>query len=344
MKSAIKYIVLVILISLPAMAFPGFTQPGGRITLTSGSPVMNVDATAQSTVYYAPYVSPYVPLYNGIETIMQGFIASNTDTVGLSLALDSNSGDTGYQQSGKNYDLFVGVNSGTLALCTGPAWTSDSARGTGAGTTEIQLYNGIWTNKNSMTCRFGNSSGNTFTCAANQCTLVGSMRATANGQTSFKCNPIPAIGGTSSVIGISNAYNQIPVSCYETDSTNIWTYTTAAFRPANNSTANSIAHIDALAQSPNAFTYTVSASNNTAGGISYIANSHANSTTSNAFQSFMAAPTNTTSNNWQQLFVNTSFPPALGYNIYYPLEYCYGGTCSYGDFGSGMNFTLNTTY
>ncbi|MFY9287999.1 MAG: hypothetical protein WAO98_05810 [Alphaproteobacteria bacterium] len=313
-------------------------MPQGRVTLSSNTPVMTADVTGATTIYYSAYTGDNVFVYNGSAWTI------NSINGQLSLALDSNSGHTGYQQSGKNFDLFIGLNGGSPTLCTGPAWSTDTSRGTGAGTTEIQMLNGIWTNKNSMTCRFGSSSGDTFSCSANQCTLVGSMRATANGQTALKCHPGSSPGGTTNIAGISNAYNQVPLTCHESDGTGAWTYTTLnTWRVANNTTANSIAIISSLGQNPIYLSYTQNVSGSAA-GFQTIIGLGKNSTTSTLVQSLMAAPTGTTANNWQTLTVNFSFYPSLGYNTYYPLEYCANGTCSFGLYGSSMIFNMITSY
>ncbi len=46
--------------------------------------------------------------------------------------------------------MFVWNNAGTVTLSRGPAWTGDNARGTGAGTTELELLEGVWVNKVSI--------------------------------------------------------------------------------------------------------------------------------------------------------------------------------------------------
>jgi hypothetical protein len=137
--------------------------------------VTTSDVIAATTVYYTPYIHDLVPLCDG------AYWATHVFTE-LSLALDADSGDTGYQQKAFNFDLFVVRDGGMLRLGTGPAWTSDTARGTGAGTTEIERVNGIWTNKVSMTLRFGSGSGDTLTVPANHGTYVGTMRASGDGQ------------------------------------------------------------------------------------------------------------------------------------------------------------------
>jgi Repeat of unknown function (DUF5907) len=203
--------------------------PGGRLTLTSAVPVTVSDVTAATTVYYALYKHDLVPIYDGASWTFYAITE-------LSLALDSNSGHTGYHQSGKNFDNFLVNDAGTIRLGTGPAWTSDTGRGTGAGTTELQRLNGVWTNKVSMTLRFGSSSGNTITVAANRGTYVGTMRASANGQ----CEDSLATRF------LWNMYNRVarPMRVYE--ATDSWTYSTAAYRQMNNSSANQIEMVRGL--------------------------------------------------------------------------------------------------
>jgi len=90
---------------------------------------------------------------------------------------------------------------------------------------------------------------NTASVAANQALYVGSFYASANGQTVMQFNPAAASGGSAPIMGIYNAYNRVRATCTETDSTTSWTYGTASFRAANNSSSNSIRFIDGLGQS-----------------------------------------------------------------------------------------------
>lgn len=202
----------------PVAALPA---PDGRLTLTSGVSVTTADVTGATSIYYTPAVGSQIPIYNGSAFATASFSE-------LTLALDSASGHAGYQQSGKNFDLFVFNNGGVPALGTGPAWTSDTARGTGAGTTEIELKNGLWANKNSIVLRFGASAGNTVTVPADQATYVGSFRATADGQAT----------DTLRQRLLFNAYNQSPRPMRRIETTASWTYSTAAWRQANGSATN----------------------------------------------------------------------------------------------------------
>lgn len=217
--------------------------PQGRLSLSSTAAVMTADAVAQTTVYYLPYIGQKVSVYNGASWGLQDIGSS-----GLSIALDNASGHTGYHQSGKNFDHFVFNDSGTMRLGTGPAWSSDTVRGTGAGTTELQQLNGIWTNKNSITLRWGSASGNTTVVAANQATYVGSMRATADGQTGVAMKPAAGAGGSNPIVGLFNAYNRVPLKVLNQESTANWSYATATWRAANGSNSNRVSFIDGLQQ------------------------------------------------------------------------------------------------
>jgi hypothetical protein len=174
------------------------------------------------------------------------------------------------------------------------------------------------------------------------------MHATANGQTGVKCNPASAAGGTSSIVALSNAYNPVPISCSEGDSTNLWTYATlASWRVADNSTANSVAILHALAQGSIELTYGVTASNNTVGSLTSVGVSAIDSQSSVYNFGEMSVSTTTAANNYQQLFAHWGAYAQLGYHTYYPLEKCDGSastTCSYNSFGGSMTFVVNTTY
>lgn len=221
---------------------PGISPPQGRLTLTSATPVMASDVTAAATVYYTPYVGDCCPIFNG--TVWQVWEFAET-----SLALDNNSGHAGYQATGDLYDLFAFSNGGSFALGTGPAWLSASSRGTGAGTTQLQMLNGRWVNAAAVTLRFGNAGGNTASVGANQATYLGTLYATANGQTAMQFAPAAVAGGSGNILGLYNAYNRVLTRSFEQDSTSSWTYGTTTWRVSNNSVNNRISWVDGLGQS-----------------------------------------------------------------------------------------------
>jgi hypothetical protein len=89
----------------------------------------------------------------------------------------------------------------------------------------------------------------TATVAANQGTYVGTMYATANGQTSMVSRPAAASGGNNNFLGLYNAYNRIRIYSRSMDTTSTWTYNTSAWRQADNSASNRVSFVDGLQQS-----------------------------------------------------------------------------------------------
>ena len=85
-----------------------YTAPQGRLTLTSGTPVMTADATAQTSVYYTPYQGNIVPIYDG--TNMDSYTFAQ-----LTMTLNTTN-----QTSGNIYDLFVFLNSSVVTIGAGP--------------------------------------------------------------------------------------------------------------------------------------------------------------------------------------------------------------------------------
>lgn len=223
--------------------------PQGRLTLTSATPVMAASATAATTIYYAPFTGAYAPINKGGLLTLQKFTSSATDAVGLTVALGSN------WAASSNYDWFIINDAATIRLGSGPDWSAGavagsntegaSSRGTGAGSTELQICNGILTNKNSITIRYGNAS--TVTIAANEATYVGTTRTGSAGQISFTFGSSASGGGAGSLY-VWNAYNQVEIKTIVTDSTSSWTYTSATVRAADNSATMRVSFITGLAQ------------------------------------------------------------------------------------------------
>lgn len=222
--------------------------PGGRITLTSGTPVMGSSVTAATTIYYAPFVGKTVPVITSGVVTTYPFTASANDAVGLSIVLGAN------WAANSIYDVFVALNGTTLTLATGPDWSAgavagsntigSSARGTGAGSTELQIASGLLTNKNTMTLRYANAS--TFSAAANAATYLGTARTGSAGQVSFTLGSNASTGGIANLF-VWNAYNQVPVRTTVGDTTSSWSYTSATVRASNNSANNRVNFLTGLA-------------------------------------------------------------------------------------------------
>jgi len=92
--------------------------PGGRLTTESGVPVSTTDRTAQSTLYYTPYVHNIINLWDGSQWKPITF-AEHTVTGAALTGLTS----------GKPYDVFAYLSSGALATEL-LVWTNDTTRAT----------------------------------------------------------------------------------------------------------------------------------------------------------------------------------------------------------------------
>lgn len=191
--------------------------PTGRLTLTSGTPVMTAEAAAQTNIYYTPYVGAMVPVYDGT-----GWRERTFSELTLALAASAN------WASGSNYDLFIVDDGGTLRLLTGPAWTNDTTR-----STAISRLNGLWVNDASMTGRYAASS--TMTVGQYRGLYVGTVRMSADGTTTWELGG-DASGGDVIRWFLWNCYNRVSVAARTGDTVASWTYASATIRAANGTT------------------------------------------------------------------------------------------------------------
>lgn len=89
--------------------------PGGRLTTESGVPVSTSDRSAQSTIYYTPFVSDMIVLWDGSRWRPTEFAETSLALSGLT--------------SGRLYDVFAYLSGGSLALELS-IWTDDTTRAT----------------------------------------------------------------------------------------------------------------------------------------------------------------------------------------------------------------------
>lgn len=209
-------------------------SPGGRLTLATGIQVMQASYSAQGTVFYTPDQHDQVPLYDGTNIIPTTFTETSqatTDTTKSPAAVAAN----------KNYDMFFSAGNN----CTrGPTWNSgavagsDTARGTGAGSTELVFVRGLWLNANAIT------NGP----AAQRGTYVGTIRS--NGSSLIDYNYASAgSGGVAGALHVWNAYNQARIVSICQDTGVNYNYTTNTIRQARASAGNQISFIRGSADS-----------------------------------------------------------------------------------------------
>lgn len=182
----------------------------GRLTLESGVAVSTTDQKAKTTVYFTPYLGARVAVYDGTRWVLHTFTERS---LALGTLIDAT-----------NYDVFLYDNAGTLTLTLGPAWTSATARGTGAGTTELTTQDGVYVNAVSI-------SGGP---AAKAGRYLGTIRTTSTTTTEDSlANRL-----------VWNAHSRRPRPVRVTESANSWTV--GAWRYVNNSAANRVEVIQGL--------------------------------------------------------------------------------------------------
>lgn len=212
--------------------FSQYAYPRGRLTLTSGAPVMSETVLGASTIYYTPYNGPFVPLWNGTKWADFGFGE-------FSVSTSSGAGGPAPFVANKNYDLFLWLNAGIPQMSYGPPWASDTSRGTGAGTTQITRGNGLFTNAVAITNGPPATSG----------TYVGTVRSNATATVDF------SFGGTDSggnpvaaVFGVWNNYNRITATGLVQTSLLGWSRSANSVGPANNNLNFRCSYVDGLAE------------------------------------------------------------------------------------------------
>lgn len=213
--------------------------PQGYLTTSSSADnvIQTGDAIGATALYYTPYLGNFLPLFNGTS-----FVPTAFTQLTLSLAAS--------QASNSIYDVFVFLDSGTLRIAFGPAWTSGSggsvtagscARGTGVGGAAIQRVNGLWINTAAMSV---NNGASTYSLAAQRGTYVGSVFIDST-QGQVTCH---RSWGSSRKWGVWNAYNRMAVYLKAGDNTASWTYAIATIRQSDGAAGNTLAIFTGLSE------------------------------------------------------------------------------------------------
>lgn len=183
--------------------------PGGRLTTESGVPVSTSDRTSQSTLYYTPFVTDYVRLYDGTRVKGYSFTERSLALSGLT--------------SGKNYDVFLYDNAGTLTLELSAAWTNDTTRADA-----LAWQAGVGYVKSGTATRL----------------WLGTIRTTGTTTTE------DSGGGSTTQVGgkrfIWNLFNRVSRQLGVIDTTDSWSYATGTIRQANSAAGNKVEYIVGL--------------------------------------------------------------------------------------------------
>lgn len=198
-------------------------QPSGRPTLVSGEPYRATNVLSQSTVYFSPCNGNRMPLYDGV-----GWKTVNFTEV--SQALSDGAKSPSPSAANTVYHLFAWLDGSTFRVTRGPAWASATSVGIGAGTSELEVIDGVEVNKHNIV------NGP----AARRGVMVGCIATDASNQLSMSFNPSPSLGGTNNRLDVWSAFNRHEIRAICRDSTDSWNYSTQTWRSANNSVANRI--------------------------------------------------------------------------------------------------------
>lgn len=174
----------------------------GRLTTETGVAVSTSDRTGQGTIYYTPAPGNRVALYDGTRWKLYTFTER-------SLALSS-------LTSGKNYDVFLYDNAGTLTLELSAAWTDDVTRADALTTQDgVRVKNGATTRR-----------------------LIGTIRTTGTTTTE----------DSAAKRYVWNENNRVRrVLRNATESTASWNYTSTTIRQANANGANQLDYVTGAA-------------------------------------------------------------------------------------------------
>jgi hypothetical protein len=204
--------------------------PGGRLTLSTGVPVLNSAVIGATSVIYTPFQGNKIPVWSAA---LSAFIAA--PFAEISQALSDATLSPAAAVAASVYDLFVWSNAGTIVVSRGPAWTNATTR-----SLALTRVNGLLVNSAAIT-----------NGPASQIGIYVGTIATDPGGATVSFNPLPAAasGGPSggASIGLWNFYGRKLVSAAIGDN-NSWTYNSATFRPADNSTNNRITFVSGIAE------------------------------------------------------------------------------------------------
>ena len=324
------------------------TLPGGRLTLNSTVPVPIADVALTSNIWYIPYVSEGVNVYNG--TAGNPFQYMDIGSSGLMLQLSSSA------TTAENYDIYLVNNNGSPALCD-IAWGGTTRSTTAAGGTNgtggsanaaIQQVQGLWTNKAAIATGncFGGSSGVapvSYALNSNAGTLLGTIYLTATGLTQQTCQGAASTGGVVNAgVYLSNAYNRVPVQCENKDSTIAQTATTATWKLLGSS--DTIFWVDSVAQEAVSYVASVVAANTTAGDCASFGVSLTSGGTPKT-SSATCSNVGGLQSSFETIAVTDGLYPILGLNSISAEILASAGTATYMPVASQTeNFNLSLTY
>ena len=263
---------------------------GSRLTTESGVPVSTSDRTSQGTIYYT---AGQTALFDG--TFWSPYSFSERSLV---LAVTS----------GKNYDVFLGLNASVPTLSLSSAWTNDTTRASA-----LALQDGVYV--------LGSDSTKLY---------VGTIRASGSNVTE----------DSAAKRFVWNAYNRVTRNVVAVSSDVSWTYNVpSTFRQANANAANQVAFVTGLVGGSLSLSLSAQMQAPLSGGELATVAIGLNSITVPSTLAVWASPAELDATN--NKLISSAFlsaTPSIGYNYAAWLESVSGGTWSFYGTVVGVQF------
>ena len=262
---------------------------GGRLTLTSGTPVTSSDVTGATTIYYTAYNGNRVAIHDGQMYWNTFSLPKDTTSANcsvgapcyqISLALGTLTGSL-------PYDVFVYPSAGvpTLELV---AWNSATAR-----MINLIAQDGVWVKSGNTTRRY-----------------LGTIYTTSTTTTE----------DSAANRFVWNVNNRVPRRLFKGD-TGSWTYTSTTWRQANANSANKLQLVTGLSIDRISIVVNAFGQGNVVGQGAMVGIGKNGITTNNA-DTWSMAYTNTAGNGGS-ISATLTEVPAIGYNYYSWMEAIY---------------------
>lgn len=251
--------------------------PGGRLTLTSNTPVTTSDVTGASTLYYTPYIGQTIALW---DTTLKTWIAYPFAQLSYTL-----SGLT----SGRPYDVFAAIASKTITGATNATPIVITSNSHGYANGDLLLISGVEGNYAANGFRkVANQAANTYELQDLDGNSIAGNGAYSSGGTSYKVT-LEALAWTSDTARATalttqngiyaqsgalnkrylgtfrttgttttedsatkrfvwNMYNRVLRFMEKEETSASWSYQSSTYRSLNNSTANRLEYVCGLSE------------------------------------------------------------------------------------------------
>jgi hypothetical protein len=206
--------------------------PGGRLTLADNTPLIKTSITGADKIVYTPMpgCGNRISLHDG-EKWNSHVIPNNVTQL-----LSDTSKSPAAAEANSVYDVLAWIDGSTLRISRSIKWQSATARGTGTGTAERDILDGMLVNKHAVT------NGP----AAGRGLVIGVAATNGDGTIDMMVGSHVDDGGADVRLLLANIFNRRLISAVNQDSAEEWEYHAPSTRPKNNSAANRFTFVRAV--------------------------------------------------------------------------------------------------